>query len=409
MKLEKVIELLSSRECNPGLERIVKLLDIMGNPQDKLKIVHIAGTNGKGSTAEMLSRIMRRAGYRVGLFTSPYLVEACEQILVNGSCIQDKEVDSIYEYISSLSVENMPTEFELTVAIAFEHFLRENCDIVIVEAGMGGLGDATNVIKRPLACVFTNIGIDHTQFLGNTLEEIALQKAGIIKEGASVICYDSSEITNAVFEKVSREKGCEIVFADFDKITVGDKCFDYSSFKGIKPGLIGAHQRKNCAVVLEAVKALRKKGFAIDDESVLSGLSEARITARFEILSEKPLFILDGGHNYQGALSFVATLEECFKGRKFTFIMGVMSDKAYEEMLECFSPYIKELYAVSPDNPRALSAEELSRCAEKYAPSRAFEVVEEAVKEAVANNKEVCAVGSLYMAGDIKKAFYKFK
>lgn len=398
----------------PGLSRTRELLDRMGNPQNRLKFIHIAGTNGKGSTAAMLASIFRTAGYRTGLYTSPFITCFNERMQVNGEMISDEELSEITEMIRphAEAMKDHPTEFELVTGVAMEYFARHNCEIVVLEVGMGGELDSTNVISVPEVSVICNIGLDHTRVLGDTLEKIAGAKAGIIKGGDAVI-YRGTPGVEAVFEERCRETGTRLHRADFDSIRLHSagfegQIFDCGERKNVELPLLGAHQLKNAAVVLKTVDTLTEKGWKISEEQLREGLRNVTWPGRFELLRREPLFIVDGGHNPQCMEALVRNLEDYLPGQQVTALTGVMADKDYMDMYRLISPCIARFVTVTPDNPRALPAEELAEKLKTFGkPVTACSSVEEGVRTAIAQTEKdraVVAFGSLYMVGDIRRA-----
>ncbi len=399
----------------PGLSRTRALLAKLGNPEKKLRFVHVAGTNGKGSTAAMLASILRAAGYRTGLYTSPYIMRFHERMQVDGGEITDGELTGITEYVKPFAetIADKPTEFELVSCIAFEFFMRRKCDIVVLEVGMGGELDSTNVIPAPEAAVITNIGLDHTEVLGDTLEEIASAKAGIIKPGGDAVIYRAAPSVEAVFEEKCRAVGATLHRADFDSIrlrshSLEGQVFDAAGYTGLRLPLLGAHQLKNAAVVLETVAVLRARGWRISEENVRAGLANVRWPGRFEVLGRKPLFLVDGGHNPQCIEALAANVRDYLAGRPLTVLTGVLADKAYHHMYEGIAPCAKAFVTVTPDSPRALDAAELKAYLARFGkPVTACGSVEEGVAEAAAQagpDGVVLAYGSLYMVGAIRTA-----
>lgn len=400
----------------PGLSRTAELLDRLGNPQKKLKFVHIAGTNGKGSTAAMLSSILTAAGYRTGLYTSPYIRRFNERMQVCGTYISDEDLAAITESVRphALAMEDSPTEFELVCAIAFQYFADQNCDIVVLEVGMGGRLDATNVIGPPECAVITSIGLDHTRELGDTVELIAAEKAGIIKPGCDVVMYEQRPSVMEVVRNVCAEKSAVLRTADFSAILqLSDsregQTFSYKARKGLKTGLLGTHQLKNAATALEAVDALIEKGWSISEDAVSRGLIDTVWPARFEIVSQKPWFVIDGGHNPQGAMTAADNLSKYFSNMRHVLLIGVMADKDYNALTDILDLTADEYITVTPDNPRALPADKLAEHLKKYdKPVTVCKTVTdgvEAAKKAAGNDGVACSVGSLYMAGDIRRCF----
>ena len=394
MTIEQAMELIHGvewRGSRPGLSRVRELLHRLGDPQDGLQFVHIAGTNGKGSTAAMLASILRAAGYTTGLFTSPYLERFAERMQVNGVPVPD-------------------AEFELVTAAAMLWFRRRGCDVVVLEVGLGGRLDATNVIAAPACAVITNIGLDHTEILGDTLEQIAREKAGILKPGTRAVSYPQTPEVRAVLHEICAQRGIPLTEADAAAIVpltdgVDGQAFTYRGAEYTLP-LLGAHQLRNAAVALEAVTALRARGWRIPDAAVRAGLAQVRWPARFELLRRAPWFVLDGGHNPQCAQTVADNLARYFPGRRITLLVGVLADKDYPAMLAALDGQAAAYIAATPLSPRALPAAELGDYLKRFGkpvtvcadPAQAAELaLAHAAPEDV-----ICAVGSLYMAGAIR-------
>ena len=399
----------------PGLSRTRELLEKMGNPQNQLQFVHIAGTNGKGSTAAMTASILRKAGYRTGLYTSPYIFRFHERMQVDGQCISDEELAEITEFVRPLaeSIEDHPTEFELVTCIAMEYFKRHHCDVVSLEVGMGGELDSTNVIASPLVAVLTNIGLDHTEFLGDTLEKICETKSKIIKPGTIAVTYREKPSVEAVIEARCREVGARWMPADFDAIhlisaSLEGQIFDWGPYEKLHLPLLGQHQLYNAAVVLTIVNALREKGLVISDEAVRTGIASVSWPGRFELVARNPLFIVDGGHNPQCIEALVNNVRDYLNGRTLTVLTGVLADKDYSDMYADMAQYAACFVTVTPPNPRALEAKDLAAYLSRYGkPVQAAETVEAGValaKELAGPEGVVLAYGSLYMVGDIEAA-----
>ncbi len=391
-----------------GLGRTLELLGRLGDPQKKLRFVHITGSNGKGSTCAMLDSILRRSGYVTGLYTSPYVCDFNERIQVNGENISEADLASITGEVrlAADAMEDHPSQFELVTAIAFVYFLRRQCDIVVLEVGMGGALDSTNAIDAPLVAAFTNIGLEHTEYLGSTIEEIAATKGGIIKPGCRVVCYDSDPRSNAVIENICKEKNVDFRLADFDLIRPISHDLTGQRFmrenNEYELPLLGAHQLKNAEVVFEIVDGLRHLGFDISDRDVYEGLKNVRWIARFDVLLHDPVFILDGGHNPQCAMALRTVLDDYLPEVRLTFLMGVLADKDYSQMIDTVAPRAARFICVTPQSPRALSAEALAQTiADKGYPATVALNIEAAVKESFRYDEPVIAFGSLYMAGDV--------
>lgn len=399
-----------------GLDRTRELLSRLGNPEKALRFVHVAGTNGKGSTSTMLASVLQAAGYRTGLYTSPFLQVFNERMRVNGEMISDEELGALTQQLRPVaeSMEDPPTEFEMMTAIAFLFFQRRGCDIVVLEVGMGGRLDSTNVIGAPEAAVICNIGLDHVKELGDTVEKIAFEKAGIIKPGCEAVLYQPECAgVAAVVQEVCAKNAVPLHTADFSKLraledSIRGQRFSYRDWQDLRIRLLGAHQLKNAAVVLETVEVLRGRGFVLSDEAVRSGLSAAVWPGRFEVLGKSPVFIADGGHNRQCVEAVAASLEHYFPGKQFVFIMGVLADKDYRSMIELLAPLAKRFYTLTPDSPRAMSAGQLAELLASYGkPTDVCQSAADAVAKAFAcagKDDVICSVGSLYMTGEIRTA-----
>ncbi len=399
----------------PGLSRTSTLLEKMGNPHKALKYVHIAGTNGKGSTAAMTASILQKAGYTVGLYTSPYIYRFHERMQVNGEQITDEELVSITKWVKPFadSMEDSPTEFELVSCIAFAFFKRRNCDIVVLEVGMGGAMDSTNVIDCPEVAVITNIGLDHTDYLGNTLEEIAMNKAGIIKENGHAVIYRGSESVEAVFEGVCAEKNVSLKKANFEGLNLKDhdlfqQVFDCGDYKDIHLPLLGDHQLHNAAVVLAIAETLQEIGWNITKENIYEGIRDVSWPGRFDVVCREPLFIIDGGHNPQCLEALVKNIQDYLTGRRIIALTGVLADKDYGDMYRPIMPLIEEFVCVTPPNPRRLMASELAVHLENAgAKATACQTVADGVRKAMelaGEDGAVLCFGSLYTIGDIRNA-----
>lgn len=401
-----------------GLDRTRELLGKLDDPQKELKFIHIAGTNGKGSTAAMLSSILEEAGYRVGLYTSPFINRFNERMQVNHQPIPDEELAALTEYVRphADAMADSPTEFELITALAMVWFARQNCDIVVLEVGMGGELDSTNIIDVPEAAVIAAMGMDHVKELGPTMADIARAKAGIIKEGGRVVSYGGNPEADEVIAAVCRARNASLCQPDFSAIVPGDfglegQTFSYKGWCGLRIPLVGAYQMNNAAVVLETVEVLRQRGWSVSDEAVRQGLADTRWPARFEVLRRDPVFIVDGGHNPHGIRATAESLSRLFPGRKITFVTGVMADKDVEHILGLIVPLADQFFTVRPDNPRAMDAGELAARIEAMgAKATACASVRDGVDRAIqaeGPHGVACALGSLYMSGEVRSCFGK--
>ncbi len=400
-----------------GLGRTRALLEALGNPQKQLKFVHVAGSNGKGSTCAMLAAVLRAAGYRTGLYISPYLQDFCERMQVNGRNIPGETLAAITGQVQPIAdaMADHPSQFELVTAVAMVYFLRERCDIVVLEVGMGGALDSTNAIDAPEAAVIANIGLEHTEYLGQTLAEIARTKAGIIKPGCTAVCYGGPPEALAEIQALCRTRGVPLRRADFSQIVPLSRSLDGQSFQWrdqiFTLPLLGECQLRNAATALETVEALRARGWQIEPKALREGLARVRWPARFEVLGREPLFLLDGGHNPQCAQAMAENLDAYLPGEKVTFLLGVLADKDYTAMLDLLAPYGAQFVCVTPDSPRALPgaalAEQITR---RYAlPAAPCAGLEEAVSAARGYGRPVIAFGSLYLAGGLRTAFLRVR
>ena len=399
--------------CKPGLERIEALCNRLGNPQNNLKFIHVAGTNGKGSFCSMLSSVLTECGYRVGLYTSPYIKCFNERMQINGKMISDGELTEITEQIKPIadSMEDKPTEFELVTAIAFEYFSKNKCDYVVLECGLGGRLDSTNIIKTPILSVITGIALDHTSILGNTPEAIAKEKAGIIKKGVPCLwCGDNVDAENVIMS-TAKENNAPFYKVDRSSLKVKKQTllgtfFDFDTYNDVGISLLGNYQIINATNVLSALKILMDLGVNIQHEKIYKGLSSAKWQARFEPLSKEPLIIFDGGHNQEGVNSCIESIIQYFENEKVLVLTGVMADKDYSYIAKRICTVADEVFCITPDNPRALSSSEYKKEFLKNGVSaHSFDTVKEAVKAAYSRakilGKALVCTGSLYMYSEI--------
>lgn len=398
----------------PGLERTRKLLSLMGNPQDKLRYIHVAGTNGKGSVCAMLASVLKSAGYKTGLYTSPYILRFNERMRINGVDIADEELAEITEYVKQFAetMEDHPTEFELVTAIGFEYFYRNGCDVVVLEVGMGGELDSTNIIKAPLVSVITELALDHTGVLGSTIAEIAKAKAGIIKQTRPVVSADNTTEGSAVISQTCKKLNSAHFAPPYDEIvnkktTPNGISFTYNG-QSYTVSLCGTYQFRNAAIVLKTLEVLATEGINATIQNIKEGLASVSWRARFEIMHRSPCFIYDGGHNPQGVSAAVESYKAHFGNQKAVVLIGVMADKDYTVELATLTEIAESFVTVRPDNPRSLSAEALSQAITAVGGiSQAAESVADGVAMAIrlANGKNnVLATGSLYMYGEVKVA-----
>lgn len=397
-----------------GLQNIKTLMEKLGNPQDKLKIIHIAGTNGKGSCTSFVNSALVSQGYKVGMFTSPSIYNFEERIRINNKNIpEDKLIDLMNEVREvAETMEVFPADFELVTAIAFLYFYREKCDFAIMEVGLGGRLDATNVAQNPLITLITSISLDHQQFLGNTIPEIALEKAGIIKENVPLVLYSQSKEAMDSIIGVANSKNSKVILNDLEKIellenTKNGQIINYKDFKNLKINLLGSHQINNATISLELLEQLRKMGFEISNESIYNGFSSVTWPCRFELVSKNPDFILDGAHNIDGIDKFISNMNFYYKDNKKIGIFGVLADKDYNEMLAKIVPCFDVFLTVRPDSDRAMESKELKERIEKLTKKKvySFENYQDAIDKAFEISKEddvISAFGSLYFVGEVR-------
>ncbi len=403
-----------------GLERIAGLMDLLGNPQKKLKFVHVTGTNGKGSTTAFISNILIDSGYKTGIFTSPYIQRFTERIKIDNNEIQPDELAEVIDLIKSkikilleLGQEH-PTEFEIITAAAFEYFYRNNCDIVVLEVGLGGRYDSTNIIDPPEVSVITTISLDHTDKLGGTLEEIAYIKAGIIKQGSDAVVYPQPDKIMKIFRDECQKQ--DAVFHDvcFESLKLKEfslegQLFDYKDYKNLQIRLLGDHQLCNAAVAIDACEALINKGYKIANTNISNGIANTAWPGRLEIINTQPLVLIDGAHNLEGGQALNAALERYFSHKEKVFIVGFLRDKDYKHIMELLAEKASLIITVTPDNPRAVPSGELAEELNKYSKHVKDGItLENGLKLALDNmgsNSMVCAFGSLYMIGRIREIF----
>lgn len=407
-----------------GLARMQNLCDHLGNPEKELQCIHIAGTNGKGSLAAMTSSILTAAGYKTGLTISPYVVDFRERFQIDGEMIPPRTLanltEKVIDAIDAIEAEGgeKPVEFEAVTALAFLWFAREKCDLVVLETGLGGRCDATNVVPHKLVAAITKIGYDHMEVLGDTLDKIAAEKAGIIKEGTVVVNYpDQPAEAMGPILTAAAEAHTSIITPDKDDLTLlrGKRLenrIDYGGYRAAL-GLPGTHQANHAAMAVEIALALwREFGYDISDDAILQGLADARMPARIEVLRRHPLLLLDGCHNPDGAKMLAATLTRADFEENLVGVLGVLADKDYKDMLSDLAPCFAKVYTVTPNCPRALSAEELQKEARFHTDAEVADSVADAIRKAVDYADEnnlagVVVCGSLYLAAEARPLLLK--
>lgn len=399
-----------------GLDRISHLLDYLGHPEQDLSFVHIAGTNGKGSILSYVSTTLSMAGYRTGRYISPTLYSYEERFQIDGQPITKDRFVALMEQIAD-AVGQMekdgyvrPSAFELETVLSFLYFREEKCDIVVMECGLGGTEDATNVIQNTVTSVFASISMDHMEYLGDTIDKIAFSKSGIIKKGVPVVTGIQKPEAMEVLEKVCRKQESELLTADYHGARVLSSSWQEQIF--LYEGnlwtihMAGIYQIENAVTAIEVLKLLDRKGYKLTAKQMLDGMEAARWNGRFTLISKEPLFLVDGAHNPDAARKFVKSLLNAFTGRKIIYIMGIFRDKAYEEVVRITVPYGSEIITIqTPDNPRALPAEELAEVVRHYTEHvQAAESLEQAVQQAFSKAKKddvIAAFGSLSFIGEL--------
>ncbi len=403
---------------NPGLERTLALCEELGSPQKKLKCIHVAGTNGKGSTCTFIAGVLQKAGYKTGLYTSPYVIEFRERIRLDGEFISKDDLVSVTERVKcALQKVNSqgiyPTEFEAITAAAFLYYAEKRCDVVVLETGLGGRFDATNIIENPLAEIITSVSLDHTKVLGDTIEKIAWEKAGIIKPRSAVITsVNQHPDALRVISDTAKEMNARLILAD-DKKMFSDKRVTLFgtdvSYNGqdIHISIPGVCQPENLSLCLECFTLLKEQGYNITDDDISNGISSAFIPARTEILSRNPLVILDGSHNDSSTKALSELLKKTLHGKRILAVMGMMADKDIKTALDNLMPCFDEVIAVTPTNPRAMTAEDFSELVVEYQKTvMCVPMPTDGINSALnkLNNFDALVIcGSLYLASDVRE------
>ena len=406
-----------------GLDNMNKLLDLLGNPQDNLNIIHMSGTNGKGSTCSFITSILKEAGYKVGLYTSPFLETFTERIRINGENIPEEDVARIISLIKE-KIEQMvkegysyPTEFEIVTTMAFYYYYEQNVDYVALEVGLGGRYDATNIIKSSQVSVIGSISLDHTNILGDNISKIAYEKGGIIKENGVAIVYNQSDEVKNVIKQICYDKNATYIETNFDDIEIKksdiysqvyDATIFDESYENIEIKLIGEHQINNSILALTVIKYLEgNKGLKVDDESIRKGLINTKWPGRIEKISENPLFIIDGAHNEDGALSLAKAIDKNFKDRNLTLLIGMLEDKDIDSVLDILIPKFNKVITTTPDNPRAIDSSKLKdkilRHTDNVVDKKNIEKALNYTLESSSDNDVIISAGSLYMIGSIRR------
>ena len=402
----------------PGLASVTELCRRLSDPQDHLQFVHIAGTNGKGSTLAYISTVLSTAGYKVGRYSSPAVFDYRERFQIDGKMIS-KQAFSKYLTIVAEQADEMqkqglphPTAFEIETALAFLFFREQKCDIVVLETGMGGLLDATNLVRTTLVCAFASISMDHMQFLGKTLTEIAMQKAGILKKGCKAVSIRQNPEAEAVLQKCCKEKNIEFIVADVNDATkvkygFNNQKFSYAGYRDLIIPLAGRWQIENAVLAVRVIQVLGDFGFPVSEEALRTGLRATEWRGRYTVLAHKPLFIIDGAHNADASEKLAATMEQDFTGKHKIFIMGILRDKEYEKIIHNTVRLADQIITVAaPGNPRAMSSYELAQEIRRLEPGAAGVTAADSLEEAVemaylfaSKDSVIIAFGSLSYQG----------
>ncbi|MFD3156091.1 bifunctional folylpolyglutamate synthase/dihydrofolate synthase [Haloimpatiens sp. FM7330] len=415
---------------NLGLERTEKLLELLGNPHKKLKCIHIAGTNGKGSTTSMISQIMRQAGYKVGMYTSPYIEEFEERIQINGEniskndlvCVINKVAENV-EKVVQLGYEH-PTQFEIITCAMFLYFYKQKVDYAVIEVGLGGRLDSTNVIN-PILTIIASISFDHMHILGDTIDKIAYEKAGIIKAGVPVVLYPQSKEAESVIEKICNDKNSKLIKVDRNSVKYLEKENIYDETNDIKKviqrlnvctvkntydiklSLLGKHQMLNCAVAIKAVEQLIDMGIKISKGNIIKALKSVKWPARLEIIKNNPLVVIDGAHNIDGITKLTESINSYFNYKKLILIIGILADKQVDNMVKTIVPMASKVITVTPNSDRAEIGDDLKNVVIKYnSDCESVQNYKEAYEKALdyCDKDDLLLIcGSLYMVGDMRR------
>lgn len=407
MEYQEIIHTIENKRRFGSLPGVVvsrKLLAAVGDPQNDLAFIHIAGTNGKGSTAAFLREILKEAGIRAGMFTSPHLIDFTERIQVDGRQIPEEDAARLGEMLLNLDLEVHPTMFDYCLAMALLYFREQGCRLVILETGLGGRLDSTNVISAPLVSVITKIGYDHTEVLGDTLDQIAAEKAGILKPNTFMVSESQQQPAEKVLKDCCSKLGISYQFVEAEKIKAVDHGFSYEGKGSYRMRMLGMHQRENAMAAVFAAEALRIYGFEITDAQILQGIENATWNGRMELISKEPYLLIDGAHNGHGVHALAESLKELYPDEKFHFIMGVLADKDYKQMVKEILPLAESVTTVTPDSGRALQGETLAEYIRSYG---VFAENTEQMQEAFLQIRDkTVAFGSLYFIGEIRKLFH---
>ncbi len=425
MNCMQAIEYIHSLEkfgIKPGLERIRALCELLGNPQDKLKVIHVAGTNGKGSTSTIISNILIKNGFRTSLYISPYVMDFRERIQFNGNMIEHSELAECVEKVKNaveilLEKGEQTTEFEALTATAFLYFEKKKCDFVVLEVGLGGRFDATNVIKAPFVSVIASISLDHTNILGDTVEKIAAEKCGIIKFGAETVVYPFQQVAAMkVIEETCTQRCNTLRIPDVNKLQIGKESIEgtNASYDGVDflLPLAGKHMIYNAVTAIEAVRSLSRFGVKISNEIISSGIEASVMPARMELIKKKPVIILDGGHNEGCANALAEYIRKHLSYKRIIMVSSMMADKDYLSYLRIVAPFASVFVATKADVPRALSSDELCEtakafCNDCYSIADPLKAIQ-AAGNITEKDDALIVCGSFYLAGEVRDNLLNF-
>lgn len=420
MNMQDVIRLVNTNRGNgvkENLTRMQRLMNKLDNPQDQCRFVHVAGTNGKGTTCAFMASILQESGLKTGLFISPHLEVINERIQINGTYISDEEFIELTEVVAPFvdevekELDEILYSFEILTAVALLYFAKQECEIVVLETGIGGRLDSTNIIETPEVAILTSIGEDHLHILGNSLEEIAKEKAGIIKQNGEVVSYSAPTPLLTIFQEKAKEQKASVhripsKAIEIKEMTLKGSIFGYKNFSEVEIRMIGQHQVKNACLALEAAIILQEKGWPLNRKNILSGLKKAHWAGRMEVLQENPVVLVDGAHNEQGVETLRKNLDQLFPEQEITFFVGMMKDKAYHQMIEKMENKAKQFFFISPDPWRGFNPTKIADWMnEKKIKAQAIDTVECIVQyiEKAPAEESIVIFGSLYLVGDIRK------
>lgn len=423
MNFEEVISLINTHRGTgekQTLERVQQLMDKIGNPEKKIKAVHVAGTNGKGTTCALLSSVLIESGLKTGIYTSPHLETIHERIKINKDMISTVDLihytEQVNPYVREIEEKRKEKmySFEILTAAAFLYFVEKECDIIVLETGMGGSFDATNTVVDPIVSIITSIGKDHMHKLGNTVEEITVHKAGIIKKNTSVIVYPMRDSIMSVIENKALEMNAPMTLVDKQDVIlksqdVNEQTFDYKMFKDMSMKMIGEHQLYNTALAIEGLMEVQKAGYPVSDQHIVQGIYKAEWPGRMEKISDEPTVFIDGAHNVPGVTALAKNIENLFPDEPITFFIGIMKDKEFMKMIDLAEDKASKMYILSPDEGQGFDPYEVTKDLRKLGyPAEAKESIEDIVhyiEHRAGKDEKIIIFGSLYLVGDLRKVF----